>query len=482
MKTAAMKTALVRVQGSLRKVGRCARDAAQKSGLSAITKARQSFAKRAAGESPEEQTTATTKHSLQSNSSRCMTQLPVQQQVDSKDVSWLPLVEAVEKPSAELGSPEVSFAEGTPKLAVVNDGLSKDIAILPDADLFDAFKEAILERRQVDRIEESQRHILGRLITVQRSLEEAVEDLETRIAEVDRVGVKDHTEQRSKLQAEFEVATARNSEVLEAHRSEDNLLYILDAFEQMLVGAKIVEKEDRTPQNLDEVADIDQFGMTGHTPIMALLDKYEGEHKLQHKSSLDEDPEKKEAKQLISHYRTMQMRLYVTEQSFENREERFEREEEERRQMMEAGEEVETQLAFDHKQLETTRRMTQAFILAEEALAAAKAAAVTAGVQVPGSDVESGFVVDVNDGYIISSEDDEEEDVDRAAIEAWMALVPECDTDEVPEVDIDDWDAKSMGISDSMSMVAEDGERRRIDKWWAMCERTRGELEVVAES
>ncbi|KAK5701913.1 hypothetical protein LTR97_004731 [Elasticomyces elasticus] len=247
-----MKTALVRVQGSLRKVGRCARDAAQKSGLSAITKAKQSFAKRAAGESPEEQTTATTKHSLQSNSTRCMTQLPMQQQVDAKDVSWLPLVEAVEKPSAELGSPEVSFTEGTPKLAVVNDGLSKGIAILPDADLFDAFKEAILERRQVDRIEESQRHILGRLITVQRSLEEAVEDLETRIAEVDRAGAKDHTEQRSKLQAELEVATARNSEVLEAHRScyqaldrkflhqRDNLLYILDAFEQMLVGAKIV--------------------------------------------------------------------------------------------------------------------------------------------------------------------------------------------------------------------------------------------------
>ena len=34
----------------------------------------------------------------------------------------------------------------------------------------------------------------------------------------------------------------------------------------------------------------------------------------------------------------------------------------------------------------------------------------------------------------------------------------------------DNWDAKTVGLSDSVSLVAEGKERRRMDQWQTMCE------------
>ncbi|KAK5700416.1 hypothetical protein LTR17_022949 [Elasticomyces elasticus] len=455
-----MKTDIIKLKAQVRRIGGCMRKAALRTGLLASSKPGNPIAASTANSKSEDQST-----SAETSSKAAVDQALAceQQQCDE---------------------------EGEPKILSVKIDDRQRLAMVPNSRLMKAMQVAICGNRAAQHGEELIRNKMGKLIQQIWDLDEQIEDMESRVA----VPMRPHAvdgEVEISPQEKLAALVKQRAEVGEAHKAcqqaikdkyrgqHENVQDILYEFEQMFVGAGLL-KED-TPQDLDEVQNVDELAI--------------GEAKTDSKLgvataiSSGEEPEpgpdevrRAEAKRLIDDYQFSVRDFHFAEKNFDSREEHFEDDEDERKQKQKAGDTVETTTVFHRGQLEQTRLLTRQLIEAENKVAAAKAAAVAAGVQVQGSDVESGFVDDVDDGYIISSEDDEEEDVDRSAIEAWMELVPECDTDEMPEVDIDDWDAKSMGISDSMSMVAEDGERRRIDKWWAMCERTRGELEVVAES
>ncbi|KAK4634779.1 hypothetical protein CLAFUW4_00110 [Fulvia fulva] len=119
--------------------------------------------------------------------------------------------------------------------------------------------------------------------------------------------------------------------------------------------------------------------------------------------------------------------------------------------------------------------MTTFLIQAEQEYSTAKAALVAAGVQPPGSHIESGFVDNVDDGYRISEECDITGCVDIKRIESWLADLPDIelsahDTEDESAAepgDIDRWDFVEVALWESRSMVAEGAARRRIDKWRA---------------
>ena len=188
---------------------------------------------------------------------------------------------------------------------------------------------------------------------------------------------------------------------------------------------------------------------------------------------------------ILYELRSKRTMMHCAEEAFDNRGEQFDREADERDRKLEQGEEAEPLDVFDMRQLKETQQLTRDLIAAEMAYEAAKTAAVAKGVQPDGSDVESGFVDNVDDGYRISSEEDMITAAQHGIIEWWLEGVPEprpCPDDAIAsedslrstvgpneEVEVDDWDARSVEICDSSSMMAEDRWRKRIDKWRAAC-------------
>jgi len=81
------------------------------------------------------------------------------------------------------------------------------------------------------------------------------------------------------------------------------------------------------------------------------------------------------------------------------------------------------------------------------------------------SEPESTNGIDI--GYDIELEEEWVARVDRMKIHRWMENK---DSDVHPSVVDDDWDVRSVGLSDSISLIAEGLERKMIDRWHVMCE------------
>lgn len=168
--------------------------------------------------------------------------------------------------------------------------------------------------------------------------------------------------------------------------------------------------------------------------------------------------------------------LATREQLFDTRLDLFDALETSRMQDLEVGEEVETSIEFDHYLYEETRQLTRKLIDAEADYCAAKDAATAAGIHLKYSDIESGFVDDVDDGYRVSMERELAEHCDRERIQDWLMDIEEkaCPTRYLSVRDcallgdlnhVDDWIGDEIGLSDSASQVAEGPSRRRIDRW-----------------
>ena len=126
---------------------------------------------------------------------------------------------------------------------------------------------------------------------------------------------------------------------------------------------------------------------------------------------------------------------------------------------------------FNLRWLKHEQDLTRELIEAEKALAAAKAAAVGGGIDVPMDDQASGFVDDVADGYRMSMEQEQIASVPSPRVKNWLSGIPELASPSFNErsAEVDDWEAPDVEISDSVSLVAEGNERRRIDKWRRVC-------------
>lgn len=168
--------------------------------------------------------------------------------------------------------------------------------------------------------------------------------------------------------------------------------------------------------------------------------------------------------------------LIQAENDLETRHELFERQQEELLWRLQNEQTADTMSELERRQFVQTQEMTRKVIEFEGELDAVKAAALEADIQLESSDIESGFIDDVNDGYGVSGEREMAGSVNREALEEWLAGLPEdpkaaevaARTPLLVAADdqaFDHWDAATIDVCDSFSMVAEGAPRRRIDEW-----------------
>ncbi|KAK3050619.1 hypothetical protein LTR09_008259 [Extremus antarcticus] len=234
---------------------------------------------------------------------------------------------------------------------------------------------------------------------------------------------------------------------------------LLEIFDEILVKNDIIPAEDDVDlEEEDDHPSLASLDVTFDRPIT---------------TEVELSPEEREAKTLIDKYVSKRIKFYAVLATFDRREERFVDLEEARDIKKAAGEEVESSLAFDLERLDDTRRYTRNLAEAEEELEDAKAAAVAGGVQVPGSEVESGFVDMVDDGYRVSYDEAIKSLTNPVTVEKWLGgigeemLEPEEKVEET--VEVDEWDATSVSPWETASAVAEGADRKRIDRWAKAC-------------
>ncbi|MCJ1223948.1 hypothetical protein MMC12_000591 [Toensbergia leucococca] len=127
---------------------------------------------------------------------------------------------------------------------------------------------------------------------------------------------------------------------------------------------------------------------------------------------------------------------------------------------------------FDLLGVEADQILTRAVIDAEAGLKEAKERARNIGALSTTWDQESNFRAQ-SDGYADSYEASAAASVNRNFIEAWMEGVESARNnfdDPVEPPELDDWNARSVEISDSISMVDYGPRREKIDRWRATCE------------
>ena len=125
---------------------------------------------------------------------------------------------------------------------------------------------------------------------------------------------------------------------------------------------------------------------------------------------------------------------------------------------------------FDARWLRKIQELTRDLVDASVAFGEAKAAVREAGIDIALDDQTSGFADDADDGYRMSFEQEQITSVPSPRVRNWLSAVPEnaaADLEDATEVD--QWDAKEVDISDSVSLVAEGSNRTKIDKWRKVC-------------
>jgi hypothetical protein len=168
--------------------------------------------------------------------------------------------------------------------------------------------------------------------------------------------------------------------------------------------------------------------------------------------------------------------LDLAHQNFDNREHDRAREYEVNVQASNRGEDTtdDSPEAFDVRWVVRFRDLTRALIEAEAVHADVKRKAFEAGVPLPFTDNESVFEgVGDETGYTMSKEQELVASAPSPTVRKWLSNMPEGgetgSVGEEAQLEADEWDAEEVGISDSVSLVAEGRQRSRIDRWQDAC-------------
>ena len=130
---------------------------------------------------------------------------------------------------------------------------------------------------------------------------------------------------------------------------------------------------------------------------------------------------------------------------------------------------------FDRNRIRHGQKITRALIDAEEAVDAAKTYAQAVGAM--GSEYgPTNCLGNYEESMPDSQMASYNASTDFSHIYSWMVDVPEMgECDEFEPVDVDDWDAKEMDQTDSISQIDFEEYRKPIDRWQYECALTRGE-------
>ncbi|KAK5125486.1 hypothetical protein LTR85_000596 [Meristemomyces frigidus] len=263
------------------------------------------------------------------------------------------------------------------------------------------------------------------------------------------------------------------SDMLREIQAEANA-YLEDAF----VCARLLELDDDEPDTpigpMDIQQEYQEFRQAlqttqGETPDEEAAPLETG---MQHLEAVPLTPAQQAVADLKNAYWTAEQRLDEAQVAFDRREHDRAEEWQANYDAVERGEEAadSSPEEFDLRWLKRNQELTHEVVEAETALAEAKATALAAGIEVGAEDQTSGFVDNLEDGYRVSFEHDQIVSVPEPKVSKWLSNIPDQASPTSPDmVEVDEWDTQTVGISDSVSLVAEGPDRRRIEKWRRIC-------------
>lgn len=127
---------------------------------------------------------------------------------------------------------------------------------------------------------------------------------------------------------------------------------------------------------------------------------------------------------------------------------------------------------LDIEHLRQRIEATRALVEAEEGLDLAEARARAVGVIGNLPHQRSHFCDMEEDGHVESEDPSEEPTVNVDSIRAWTEGVWDAHDTEDMDAEMDDWDKRTVGLGDSLSVVDDhQGNRKAIDRWRFACDR-----------
>ena len=380
------------------------------------------------------------------------------------------------------------YTVGPARMVISNDGVEECPALLMTYELSTRIQRASRAQRDFARSEQDalrQREVLSNF---EIDLEHQIASHSTKLAIFEE---ESPSEEQKALEEELEIlelmlnnAKDRRQAVKANLETKANMLLEMQAsaiaiLEDAFIQARLLEPEIDEPDTPIEELDLENEYQDFRRTLEQSDEENEvepeplhtGNEHLQHfDPAIAEWEHEQEKKQ---EYLAARKRLQEAQSAFDRRDGDSDMQRQANYEAVEHSMEAAdaTPEDFDMRWLKRTQELTRELIDAEVAVAEAKADAIRLGADIAEQDQESGFVSNFEDGYRTSFEQEQIASVPLPKVENWLSSVPEATSPSFNdrEEDGDEWEADDVEISDSVSLVAEGAERRRIDKWRQVC-------------
>ncbi|KAI7352974.1 hypothetical protein KC354_g11752 [Hortaea werneckii] len=384
------------------------------------------------------------------------------------------------------GEEPEDYTEGPARLVVANDGIKECAALLLTWELSAKVQQAVEAQRNHDRLRQKAVRTLEVALNFEMDLETEIANHESRLSMLETEGIPDQ-ERVVALQEELATLKSMLKDSCEARQAADVQKVsetaalaevqagVITTLEEAFVHARLVASD---VAGMPDIPDLDMQteylkyrsaqhadGDDTNASTVAPLDTND-----EHLQAAPLSKEEQKTKDLADSFFIAQARLQKAQDAFDSREMRREQEWQANVDAGTRGEEVRdaTPEDFDARWLKHVQELTREVIDAEAEVAKAKKTALEAGIDVANDEADSGFLDDVEDGYLLSKEHEMVDTAAGSTVKGWLDRLPSDKLDSPglrSDADVDEWETQTVGISDSVSLVAEGSVRRRIDKW-----------------
>lgn len=363
----------------------------------------------------------------------------------------------------EHGAPP--YTGGPSRIIVTSDGTRDCLAFLLTRDIVTSMNEMLSGTSKVSELEEKVDDLNREITRAEISLEQYAAMIE---ALPERPGKAD---EETKIRKEMKETEERSQQAANSRTMlEESLRWdrrnldfsrdkIREVFKEALSESRLLEVDEQSAE-MEEGQPMPSETQEPQSPEPSILN-------VETIISTDELNRRVTYEEL----ETCRQHFHSLKDEFKNREAFYDSEFRDYQEAIADGSCVVSQSEFDRIFVRNISVLTRALIDAEAAYEDALRRARALRIIGNDFDQESDFVDHADDGYRESFEADMAAGADRVFIHQWMEVTEESENQEDdPLIDeTDEWNARPVEISDSISMVAEGRDRVRIDRWYRTC-------------
>jgi hypothetical protein len=385
------------------------------------------------------------------------------------------------------------FTDGPARIIVISDNVKRCAALLVPYDLSQKIQEALHGQHEFSRIQREGLFRRQSLLRLEDDVHREILSCKARLCRLEGAGQMETEDaqklgqQMANLQLMLPDIGLRKQKAsvdvdMHARRLRDLQAAVNAHLEEAFICARLIVPHEKGPEPEIEKLDVSQ-------EYLEFCQRLEGPDNfvfedvvipLDNNRDYPEVPppsKEEQARQaVINNLWAAKEALDLAHQDFDDRENERAREYEVNVQAADRDENTtdDSPEAFDVRWVVRFRDLTRALIEAEAVYADVKRKAFEAGVPLPFTDNES-VCEDLGDdtGYTMSKEQELMASTPSPTVRNWLSKVPEGgetgSVGEEAQMEADEWDAEEVGISDSVSLVAEGRQRSRIDRWHDAC-------------